>query len=612
MNNKNVKYYFGKQKIGIALTLQLLLSVGFLFSQSDIQQQRQKIDQLNTTVWEKVKNHDDSSRLLLNQSVYLSKKINYAKGLAKAYKNFGVYFVRNGSQEVAQQYFFKALKIYDSLRINDEIALCYNNIANIFSRIGNYEKSIAYYKLALQIHLKNKKFKQYSETSNNLAGDLIAVSKLNEAERQVQKGLLYVDSINEPIIYANLLLNLAIIYFDENQLDKGIICLKKIIKIYEEENFQEGLSATYYHLGLFSDEKNDHRQALNFYQKSYQISLANKLYDNLRAPLESIIYSYNHLGEKDSVSHYFSKLIEFNGEIQQRRSDKNIQEIEIKFQTEKKEQQLMLEKEKRAKLEAISVSKNKTITILLIVIVLIVAVSIFVWLFQKQKQQLIALKLNQKNDEVAKIVTEQRVKIIESQLNGEVAERQRIATELHDRVGGLLATLNLQFEVLEEKCKLKDEGKTIKQLLKSTINEVRKISHNLDGVGESSGLENALKQLQEGISSSQRIEMHLYYELGDFSLSNIIEKELFSIIQEMTTNTLKHANASNITVQLSLLDEKINLIFEDDGDGFDVHTTNLGIGLKNIEKRVEKLNGTFIIDSKSNRGTTLIANIPFE
>lgn len=466
--------------------------------------------------------------------------------------------------------------------------------------------------MALQIHLKNRKYKQYSETSNNLAGDLIAVSKLDEAERQVQKGLLYVDSINNPIIYANLLLNLAIIYFDENQLDKGIMCLKKTIKIYEEENFQKGLSATYYHLGLFSEEKNDHKQALKFYQKSYQIGLANKLYDNLRAPLEAIIYSYNLLGVKDSVSHYFTKLIEFNGEIQQRRSAKNIQEIEIKFQTEKKEQQLMLEKEKRAKLEAISASKNKTITILLIVIVLIVAVSIFIWLLQKQKQQLIALKLNQKNDEVAKIVTEQRVKIIESQLNGEVAERQRIASELHDRVGGLLATLNLQFEVLEDKCKLEEDGQKIKKLLKATINEVRKISHNLDGVGESNGLKQALIQLQEGISTSQKIEMHLYYELGDLNLSNKIEKELFSIIQEMTTNALKHANASNITVQLSLLDEKINLIFEDDGDGFDLLTTKLGLGLKNIEKRIEKLNGTFIIDTKSKRGTTLIANIPIE
>lgn len=607
-----MKFIFGRQNIRIVLTLQVLLSVGFLFSQSDIQQQRQKIDQLNTSVWEKVKNHDDSSRLVLNQSVYLSKKINYAKGLAKAYKNFGVYFVRNGSHEVAQQYYFNALKIYDSLRNNDEIALCYNNIANIFSRIGNFEKSIAYYKLALKIHLKNGKFKQYAETSNNLAGDLIAISKLDEAKRQVQKGLLYVDSINDPIIYANLLLNLAIINFDENQLDDGINCLKKIITIYEEKNFQEGLSATYYHLGLFSDKKNDYQQALHFYRKSYQIGIANKLYDNIRAPLEAMIYSYNHLGEKDSVSHYFTKLIEFNEEIQLRRSAKNIQEIEIKFQTEKKEQQLMLEKEKRAKLEAISASKNKTITILVICIVLIVVSSIFVWVFQKQKQQLIAVKLNQKNDEVEKIIAEQRIKIIESQLNGEVSERLRIASELHDRVGGLLATLNLQFEVLEEKCKLKDEGKLIKQLLKSTINEVRKISHNLDGVGESSGLEHALNQLQEGISSSQKIEMHLYYELGDIILSNRMESELFSIIQELTTNTLKHANASNITVQLSLLDEKINLIFEDDGAGFNVQTTNLGIGLKNIEKRVEKLNGTFIIDSKPNRGSTLIANIPFE
>lgn len=602
-----------KQVFRIGLTLQILMSVGFIFSQPIAQQQiRNQIDLLNKRVVEKIKNKDDSSKLLLNNSIYLSKKNNYLKGLAKAYKNYGVYYSKDGNLEFSQHYYFKALRIYESIGNEDEIGPCYNNIANGFSRVGDFDKSVQYYKLALKYHLKNKKYNKYTETCNNIAIDLIQANKLDEAKRQIEHGLKYTDSVNEPINYANFFSNLAIIYFEENEFEKGVSCLNRILKIYEKENFQSGLTATYYHLGLFSAENNKPKEALLYYRSSYEIAKANHLDGNLRGPLESIMLIHNDMGNQDSVFHYYLELMKLDEETQKKRSEANIHEIEIKFQTEKKEQQLILEKEKRARLEAIANSNGKTITILVIFILFLIVVFLSIWLYQKQKQQLIALKLSQKNDEIEKMINEQRVKIVESQLNGEVIERQRVASELHDRVGGLLATLNLQVEVLSEKLHEQNEVKKLKKLIKTTIQEVRQISHNLDGVGEANGLEYSLKQLQEGISSSQKIEMHLYYELGNLNLNNRLGSELFSIVQELTTNTLKHARAKNITVQLSLLDDKINLIFEDDGDGFNVLTTNLGIGLKNIEKRVEKLDGTFIIDSSSKRGTTLIANIPFE
>lgn len=85
---------------------------------------------------------------------------------------------------------------------------------------------------------------------------------------------------------------------------------------------------------------------------------------------------------------------------------------------------------------------------------------------------------------------------------------------------------------------------------------------------------------------------------------------MFSIFQELTTNTLKYADADTIDIQLDLLNSCIFFMYEDNGKGFDVSVTTLGIGLTNIKNRVNDYDGTLHIDSKINRGTSINIEIP--
>jgi len=87
---------------------------------------------------------------------------------------------------------------------------------------------------------------------------------------------------------------------------------------------------------------------------------------------------------------------------------------------------------------------------------------------------------------------------------------------------------------------------------------------------------------------------------------------LYTIVQELVNNILKHSKATEVTIQLNKVDNNLNIIVEDNGVGFDVASARLknGMGLMNQEIRIDKLNGTISIDSGKGKGTTTIINIP--
>lgn len=89
---------------------------------------------------------------------------------------------------------------------------------------------------------------------------------------------------------------------------------------------------------------------------------------------------------------------------------------------------------------------------------------------------------------------------------------------------------------------------------------------------------------------------------------------VYRVIQEATNNIIKHANAKNVLIQVSRVDNELHLIIEDDGKGFKLDEKNKskGIGLNSMQSRVEHIDGIFDIDSKEGTGTTITINIPLK
>ena len=201
---------------------------------------------------------------------------------------------------------------------------------------------------------------------------------------------------------------------------------------------------------------------------------------------------------------------------------------------------------------------------------------------------------------------QRQTQVTQALLTGEENERGRLARDLHDGLGGMLAGVKLDLSrVAGEKDVPRGELHKAVDRLGKAVYELRGIARNL--MSESitrSGLESALRDLCENSASPQ-----LKIIFNAFGIQEHIapgtQVMIYRIVQEILSNAIKHSGASKMMVQCSQEEDTFFLTVEDNGSGFDTSKKdNTGMGLNNIQNRVSFLNGTMHIDS-SGDGTAI-------
>jgi len=217
-----------------------------------------------------------------------------------------------------------------------------------------------------------------------------------------------------------------------------------------------------------------------------------------------------------------------------------------------------------------------------------------------------------------KSLKDQELNEIDALLEGQEKEREKIAKDLHDNLGSLMATLKLNVEHLKFKNKATNPDDTklfekTEELITEAYLEIRNIAHTKNaGVIANQGLVPAIQNIVKNINFSDKIAVSFIPFGMNKRIDNALEVSIFRMIQELLTNIIKHAKATKATIQLTQHTDSINILVEDNGKGFDLDavTNQNGMGLTQIERKVEALGGTFTIDSFPEKGTTLILDIP--
>ncbi len=199
-------------------------------------------------------------------------------------------------------------------------------------------------------------------------------------------------------------------------------------------------------------------------------------------------------------------------------------------------------------------------------------------------------------------------------ISAQEQERKRIAQDLHDSLGGMLATLKLQAsQVLDSTRRPSEEDvKQYTLFLDSIGSEIRRISHNMMPFALiRMGLDTALEDLANSIQAQKKLQVSFQSIDYEDSLSKEKEITLYRIAQELCANTLKHAEASHLLIQLSRHNGSATLVVEDDGRGFESLTdeTN-GIGLESIRSRVLYLGGELEVMTGKGEGTSVTIHVP--
>lgn len=217
----------------------------------------------------------------------------------------------------------------------------------------------------------------------------------------------------------------------------------------------------------------------------------------------------------------------------------------------------------------------------------------------------------------------QRLKRLSNRLiDIQESERRRLARDLHDDTGQALTALKMSLEITRNELSGDTDHTAARlndavALTDDTLERLRAISHNLrPPTLDTVGLNSALEGLCKGFT--QRTQMPVSYVGMDTSeISNPLDICLYRILQEGLTNCAKHGQATHVEVSLKRNGEVVQLSIQDDGQGFDLADTlsdqnETGIGLIDMQERLESLNGRMKVHSKPGAGARLVATIPLE
>jgi signal transduction histidine kinase len=189
-------------------------------------------------------------------------------------------------------------------------------------------------------------------------------------------------------------------------------------------------------------------------------------------------------------------------------------------------------------------------------------------------------------------------KLIESELEAIEQERSRIAKDLHDSVGTDFTAIKM---VVSQLLKKHHEPKSeeIETQFQNTIQDIKTIIYGLSPPGlERYGLMAGVKNYVDKLNGTIPVNIE-YNSFGPDIKDLRINITIFRILQELISNSLKHSNAKTIALHINAFDDLLNIVYEDNGKGFSWDNNQTGLGLYNIESRIQSINGRFHFDSGS-------------
>jgi two-component system NarL family sensor kinase len=505
-------------------------------------------------------------------------------------------------------------------------------IAMIYERSNKFKKSIQYYKESL-----SKISGPLTEKNNLKINDVVfaeiflkigsAYQKLSISKEENNK-YFYLDSakvyyeklekfpqLNLEIknIIAKAYSNLSGIYEQDSIYDKAENYVRKAIEVHRKSNDYLSRASDLNNLGNIFLSQKEYKKSKEFYKEAINLikndssSRANRvktgLYFNLAWAMRNL---------KDYAAYDVQEdAYELEGNFREKEFNGILERINRKYNFDA-QKELFQEQEEVKRLRDQRIFWSFAIIGILIIISLVYFLNLY-----KLKQKNLALKLKQvaliQNQNLEKLKSETQVRILNATIDGKESERKEIAETLHDSVSALLSSANLHLQASRKHF----NGSTIieidktQKIIVEASQKIRDLSHNLvSSILLKFGLNFAVRDIAEKYSNS---ELHINTDIKNIKrYHQSFEIKVYNIIQEFVNNILKHSKADNALIELKEKNKKLILVISDDGLGFDKTKINMkeGIGISQIEARIQMMKGKFEIESSLNNGTKICIELP--
>lgn len=496
------------------------------------------------------------------------------------------------NQHVAYQAIIDSKGIFKSLKRTKDVTDCNILLLSILSHQNDLE--IDHSSIIKELEhdgYKNSDTSALKAVYHKIASTYWHADKNTESLKYFRKYLTLNIHLKDTLKIAHSYMNIGIVYSDIGKIDSSLYFLKRAVPTLKKYNDLPNLAINYNNQANQYKIIDDYKKAIKYYNKADSIPLTDNIIKTKIIFYDNISDLYYKTGDYKNAATYLKKVNGLKDSINDIGQNIKIAEIKEKYDLSEEEKQKII---------------NRNIAIILGILLLFGFILFF--LIQKNNKK----KQEIEKQKVSTLLKDQEINSINAMIEGQEKERQRIANDLHDDLGGLMATIKLQFNTLQEQ-QTPDLFDKTNNLLDQAYNKIRSIAHAKNsGVIAKQGLLKAVKNMAHNVSSASVINI----EVTDFGLEsrleNSLELSIFRIIQELTTNIIKHAEATHATISLTNHENSLNIMIEDNGKGFNAKKVvrNNGMGLHSIEKRVEHLEGELKIESQINQGATIIIDIP--
>ncbi|MCO5255893.1 MAG: sensor histidine kinase, partial [Lentimicrobium sp.] len=482
----------------------------------------------------------------------------------------------------------KVLDYYTEQKDDFRIAQALANMGTIYNEMGNNGKHDEYMRKALEIQYRLPVDRSRGISLINLCLSLSSQRKFEEAFGYGREAVEVFRQLNDPFFTGACLVRAGSAAIGLNNDGEALKYAREAYSISEQTGNDHLRAEALRLLADYYMKHSDFEEAREVAYEAFSLADTSNKSD--------MIYHYDLLttlsiqtGDKQNALKFYTAYVKLKNEAQEDEFRDKISEMEVRYESEKKE--LIISNLKgRQKLQWIGILTG---TLIFLIVVLL-------------------LMLRQKNLKQRRLLAEQKVKQLEQEkltiatqsvLDGETAERSRLARDLHDGLGGMLSAVKLNLFDVKSGVILETEDvqkfNRVVNLLDESMQELRRVAHNM--MPESLSRYGLKVALNDFCRSIPNLKFHFFG--NEDRLEPRLEVMIYRTIHELVNNALKHASADAINVQLIQQMDSVTLTVHDDGRGFDPAAAVTGTGLNNIRSRAEMFRGTVDIGSAPGKGT---------
>lgn len=411
-------------------------------------------------------------------------------------------------------------------------------------------------------------------------------------------------------------LTLAAVLPDEYSSGDFPDSIKVELTKFDSIRYKAFLPSIHLHVGMYNMHVNKYNLASYYFTQGLQLAshdpfIRKELYRNLADCYEKM----GELSKALTVMKYFTQYID---SLNTATKSESIQQLLLRYKAIDQDSEL----KQLAHDRNMTVMKSRlqgviNYALLLGVVIMLIVSYVMIRGFQQRMNanQIISQQKEEINvQKIRELENNLKIESMSSMLQGQELERERIARDLHDSLGGLLSTVKLHFDALQTSnpnIGQQKEYTKAHNLLDAACNEVRTISNNMQpGALVKLGLVPAIHDLINRLESPETPNIEFIYFGPLENLPGGVSLHIFRIIQELLYNCIKHAKANEILIQLIQNETDLEIMVEDDGQGYDVNQARKGMGTENLSARVKYLKGEISIHSEMTVGTTTTITIP--